>query len=232
MDQFLEGIFHSTPFFAAFLAGLLTFLSPCVLPLAPAYLSYISGQSLRELKNTKGGVGIFFQALSFVLGFGLVFMLLGASMAKIIEVFAPLWLKQFAGIIVVLFGLHFLGLRFKILYKLKKFEWQQKRFSKLLTPFILGLSFSLGWTPCIGPIFTSIVILGGVQEQYGLFLMFGYTLGLAIPFLAAALLIQQVSSLLDRAKKYVNFTEKISGILLILLGAGICFGTLDRFGNL
>lgn len=234
MEQFLENIFYNTPFLAAFLAGFLTFLSPCILPLVPAYMSYISGQSLQNFKNTKKDFMIFFQALSFVLGFGLVFVLLGASMAKIIELIAPLWVKKAAGIVVILFGIHFLGLwRFGFLYKTKKYEIGQKgAFYSFLSPFVLGVSFSLGWTPCIGPIFTSIVLLSGTQEQYGLSLMMVYTIGLGIPFLLIALMVQRSLRILERLKKHFRIIEILSGLLLILLGIAIFTGWIDRLGNL
>ncbi|SQH72051.1 cytochrome C biogenesis protein [Helicobacter mustelae] len=234
MEHLLGNIFESAPFVAAFLAGILTFISPCILPLIPAYMSYISGQSLQNVKNTHSDFLLFLQACCFVLGFGLVFVLLGASMAKIIHVLAPVWLKQIAGGIVILFGLHFLGvLRFSWLYKSKNYQLgSQKKFSKFLSPFILGVSFSLGWTPCIGPIFTSIVLLSSTQQNYGLFLMLAYVFGLGVPFLLVALLIQKSFRLLDRMKRYFRAVEICSGLLLIALGVGIIGDWLDIFGGM
>ena len=230
MDIFLNHLFKEAPFIASFLAGLLSFLSPCVLPLVPAYMSYISGSDLKILKNTQIKINILPQAILFVLGFSLVFVLLGASMAKIINIFTPYWIKQASGIIIIIFGFHFLGIfHLKFLYQNKTF-WikQNKNFHQYLTPLILGISFSLGWTPCIGPIFTSIIFLGGYQEGYSLSLMIIFALGLSLPFLLVALLVQKALKFIGGLKKHLRKVEIICGILLIVLGLGMLTGILDK----
>lgn len=233
MDQFLENIFQSAPLFVSFLAGFLTFLSPCILPLVPAYISYMCGENLQNIKVKKGGFALLPQALFFTFGFGIIFILFGISSAKIINVFAPYWLKQIAGVIIIIFGLHFLGiLRFSFLYKSKHINIEQKNiFHSFFTPFLLGISFALGWTPCLGPIFSSIIILSSVEENFGIFLIILYAIGLAIPFLLVALFIQQSFKLFNKIKKYFRIIEIFSGILLITLGIIIAFGMMDKLSN-
>ncbi len=233
MEHLLENMFAHTPLFVSFIAGVLTFLSPCVLPLIPAYLSYICGENLQYIKEKKRSFSLFFQALVFVLGFGLVFVIFGASSAKIISVFAPTWLKQLAGIIVILFGLHFLHIfRFSFLYKSKQIQLDtQSHFKRFFSPFILGLSFGLGWTPCIGPIFTSIIILSSTQEDLGILLMITYAIGIGVPFLLVALFIQQSFDFFNKIKKHFRIIEIISGTLLIILGVLIASGWIDQIAN-
>lgn len=231
-DDALMQIFSSAPLTASLLAGILTFLSPCILPLIPAYMSYISGVSLEDIKSGQASkMSVIIKSLLFILGFGIIFILLGASMAKLIQDYlASSWLNYIAGGIIIVFGLHFLGIfRINFLYKSKKSNFALKptnKFLSFLAPFILGVSFSLGWTPCIGPIFTSIVMLSGTQEGYGISLMIVYTLGLGIPFLIVAIMLNQALGILNKIKKYTRIIEIISGLLLILIGIIIISGSM------
>ncbi len=227
MDDTLLSLFSQMPFLAAFLAGIFSFLSPCILPLIPAYMAYISNQSLQDLKQHHKSILPY--ALCFVLGFMLVFLILGAGMASLINIITPLWIKQISGIIIIFFGIHFLGLlRFKWLYKNLHFEFgKNMNFHKLLTPFILGTSFALGWTPCIGPIFTSIILLASSNQNYGISLMLTFCLGLAIPFILCALVFSKALKAIAFFKVHMRKIEIASGILLITLGIGILSGLLD-----
>ena len=233
MDQFLANIFSSAPLLVSFLAGFLTFLSPCILPLIPAYMSYMCGENLSDIKQKKRSFTLLLQAFIFTLGFGLVFVLFGASSARLINAFAPAWLKQASGIIVILFGLHFLGvLRIPFLYKSKHFGFKEKSgFQKFISPFVLGVSFALGWTPCLGPIFTSIILLSSTQESFGVILLIIYAIGLSVPFWLVALFIQRAFKLFDRLKKHFRAIEIISGLLLLILGGAILFGFMDKFAT-
>lgn len=232
MDNTLLSLFSQMPFLAAFLAGILSFLSPCVLPLIPAYMAYISNQSLQDLKQDNKSILPY--AIFFILGFMLVFLILGAGMARLIDIIAPSWIKQASGIIILFFGLHFLGLlRLKWLYKNLHFEFgKNMRFHRLLTPFILGTSFALGWTPCIGPIFASIILLASSNQNYGLSLMLVFSLGLAIPFILCALVFSKALKAIAFFKAHIRKIEIISGILLIMLGIGILSGLLDSLAYL
>ncbi|PAF47805.1 cytochrome C biogenesis protein [Helicobacter sp. 12S02634-8] len=231
-DDTLMQIFSSAPISASLLAGILTFLSPCILPLIPAYMSYISGTSLEEIKSGEANrFSIALKSLLFILGFGVVFVLLGASMARLIQDYlASSWLNYIAGGVIIIFGLHFLGLfRIQFLYKSKKSNFSLKptnKFLSLLSPFILGISFALGWTPCIGPIFTSIIMLSGTQEGYGISLMVVYTLGLGIPFFIVALMLNQALGVLNKFKKHMRLIEILSGVLLIAIGLAIISGSM------
>ncbi|PAF43065.1 cytochrome c biogenesis protein CcdA [Helicobacter sp. 11S03491-1] len=232
-DDSLIEFFSSAPISASLLAGILTFLSPCILPLIPAYMSYISGISLEDLKSGQANrTSVFIKSILFILGFGIIFILLGASMARLIHNYLiGDWLNYVAGGVIIIFGLHFLGIfRISFLYKSKKSNFELKvsknKFLSFLSPFVLGISFALGWTPCVGPIFTSIVMLSGTQEGYGLGLMVVYTLGLGIPFLAVALMLNQALGLLNKMKKYTRIIEIISGLLLIGIGVIILSGSM------
>lgn len=232
MEHFLETFFQTTPLLITLLAGILTFLSPCILPLVPAYMSYVCGESLQDLKEKKASLTLLYKALFFTLGFSLIFILFGISSAKIIDVFAPHWLKQIGGIIIVIFGLHFLGiLRISLLYKTKtiSFDINKNHFlGYFLSPFLLGVSFALGWSPCLGPIFSSIIILSSSNQTFGILLIVTYAVGLAIPFLLVAFFIRKAFNLFKKIKKYFRIIEICSGILLILLGICIVFDLMDK----
>lgn len=244
MEMQLGDLFLSAPYIVSFLAGVLTFFSPCVLPLIPAYLSYISGISVKRLNHDeaigfKDHIHILEASLLFVAGFSLVFILLGAAMAELIgDFFAYEWVTWIAGGLIILFGFHFMGainIRFLNYESRADFthleEGKQgtvKRLLHALFPFFLGLSFALGWTPCIGPIFASIISLAADEEAKGLTLMSLYAVGLGIPFVLSALLTGRALKFLNRAKHYFRVIEIIAGWLLILIGLTIMMGGMGR----
>lgn len=237
-DDILANLFYSAPLSASLFAGILTFLSPCILPLIPAYMSYISGTSLQDIKSGQANkLLVLVKSLLFILGFGLIFIALGASMASLLHnYFVGDWLNYIAGGIIILFGLHFLGIfKLSFLYKSKKSNFElksnQNKFLSFISPFILGVSFALGWTPCVGPIFSSIVMLSSTQSGYGLWLMSVYTLGLGIPFLLVALMLNQALGVLNKVKKYMRIVEIISGILLIIIGLVILSGSMRELSE-
>lgn len=237
MELFLIKFFPKLPHLIAFIAGFLTFISPCILPLIPAYMSYISGKSADDLKHTKK-IHILQKSLLFVCGFSFIFILLGISFNTIFgALFASKITNYIAGLLIIIFGIHFLGL-FKIsaLYAVKKLDLKYSNFSdsffgrflNKISAFILGMSFALGWSPCVGPILSSIMILSTTDKMNGFFLMSFYSLGLAIPFLLCALAIERVFNIFNAIKKHARMIEIISGIMLILIGLIIAFGGLDR----
>jgi cytochrome c-type biogenesis protein len=211
------------PFLASFLAGFATFISPCVLPLIPVYITFITGASLDELKNSSRPAGTaFFNSVCFVLGFGLVFVLLGAS-ASFLGGFLSAHrdaIRWAGGIIVIIFGIHISGLfPIKFFYMEKRVEMKKLSLG-YFGSFVVGLVFALGWTPCVGPILSSILILASTQETVyrGVALLSCYSLGLGIPFILTAVFIERSLILFASIKKYFRVIEIVSGAILVLLG--------------
>ena len=220
-----------------FFAGLLTFLSPCIFPLIPGYISFMSGESIvniqEENKTSKNILRLkaFLGAIFFGLGFSIVFVTLGASattLGSLLEEHRTL-LAQIGGVIVIIFGLHMLGV-FKInfLLKTKKINYKRHSYPFYIESFILGIVFVLGWTPCIGPILTGVIAIASQEEtvSQGMTLLFTYSLGLWIPFLIAALAVNEVMVLIKKTGKYLIWIERIAGILLILVGIILLFNQM------
>jgi cytochrome c-type biogenesis protein len=222
-------VLQEVSYIAAFVAGLLSFLSPCILPLVPGYISFISGISLEDLtKKGRKNKNTFYRVLSgalfFILGFSLVFILLGAS-ATFIGNFLQkysVWFKRVGGMIIILFGLHMIGiLNIPFLNFQKKLQTGQKlSFNLFLTPFLIGFAFAFGWTPCIGPILAAILVYAGTQDTVfkGMALLSIYSAGLGIPFLLTALAVNQFFQISVQIKKYFKIIEWVGGVLLILIG--------------
>lgn len=213
-------------FLMAFLAGFLSFLSPCILPLVPGYISWVSGFSLDNLVQEKKGPVVIRQVVVrsalFVLGFSLIFILLGAaaSAAGIFLLNHRGWLNKLAGIVIILFGLHLTGiLPIKLLYREKRFAGMESSASAL-GAVLLGAAFAFGWTPCIGPVLAGILGLAATQESVGrgMVLLSFYSAGLGIPFVLSALALNQFMGFLRRYKRYIRWGEVLAGVLLILVG--------------
>jgi len=214
----------------AFLAGVVSFLSPCVLPLIPGYVSMLSGESIEELRAGTG-VGvvrrIFSNSVAFVIGFSTVFIALGAS-ATWVGNFLATRRRIFeivAGIIIIVFGLHLTGLvKIPFLYRDKRIETGAPK-RGLLGSFILGFAFAFGWTPCIGPILTGILAIAATRDTVyaGMFLLAVYSAGLAIPFLLTGLGLSQFLKFYGRFRKYLQAVEVGSGVLLVGIGLLIAF---------
>lgn len=222
----------------AFLAGLASFLSPCVFSLIPAYIGYLSGRSIaanQEATNSEK-LQTFAHGLFFVLGFSLVFLTLGLTMSAIGSVIyeARWWLAKLGGLIVIVFGLHMTGiLRLPFLeYDLRP-QSKADRQRGYLSSFILGITFSAGWSPCIGPILGMILTLAvyqGVVSQ-GILLLGVYSLGLAIPFLIAALGIGWITKILRKYGKVMHYVEIGMGIILIVVGVLLFFGVFNQLSQ-
>lgn len=214
----------------AFLAGVVSFLSPCVLPLIPGYISMLSGESIEELRAGTG-VGvvkrIFSNSVAFVVGFSTVFIALGAS-ATWVGNFLATRRRIFeivAGIIIIVFGLHLTGLvKIPFLYRDKRIETGAPK-RGLLGSFILGFAFAFGWTPCIGPILTGILAIAATRDTVyaGMVLLAVYSAGLAIPFLLTGLGLSQFLKFYGRFRKYLQAVEVASGVLLVGIGVLIAF---------
>lgn len=230
----------------AIFAGALSFLSPCVLPLVPPYLCYMAGVSIDDFKNQAGsdigtGAGrshvrktIILTALLFTLGFSTVFVALGASASSIGGLLRQNidLLAQIGGFIIILMGLHFLGL-LKIGLMAREFRFEGKgRPATLSGAYLMGLAFAFGWTPCIGPVLGAILGVAAAQEtvQGGAVLLAAYSLGLAVPFWIAASFSSGFMRFAARFKAYLGMVEKVMGLLLV--GTGILFltGTMATIG--
>ena len=215
----------------AFGAGLISFLSPCVLPLIPGYISYISGQSLQEILNKKEIN--FFPLILFCLGFSTVFVLLGASASFLGQTLLQNSeiLRIVAGIVIIIFSLQLIGIiNIPYLNFEKRFDAKESR--NILFPYVIGVAFGLGWTPCIGPILGSILALASIEETLtrAVILLIFYSLGLAIPFVLSGYLIQRFLLFSKNIRKNINLISKIGGIILLVTGILILTNQLQAIG--
>jgi cytochrome c-type biogenesis protein len=236
---------------AAFGAGILSFISPCVLPLIPGYLSYISGLSLDDMRGTPAAAGtgvgtgsvvavtappgarrqVILASLAFILGFTIVFVALGASASAIGRyVLSRLdILGKVAGAIVIIFGLHTMGvLRIEWLYQEKRVQTSQQRPESFIGAALVGMAFAFGWTPCLGPILAGILAVAAAQDTVGdgVRLLFAYSLGLGVPFFATALAINHFFAAFAKIRRHYHKVELVSGALLVAIGVLIF---TDRF---
>tara|TARA_Y100000991_G_scaffold203995_1_gene179151 strand:+ start:242 stop:949 length:708 start_codon:yes stop_codon:yes gene_type:complete len=215
----------------AFGAGLISFLSPCVLPLIPGYVSYISGQSLQEILESKKTN--FFPLVLFCLGFSTVFVILGASASFLGQALLQNSeiLRIIAGIIIIIFSFQLLGIiNISYLNFEKRFDAKESR--NILFPYIIGLAFGFGWTPCIGPILGSILAIASIEETLtrAIILLIFYSLGLAIPFVLSGYLIQKFLLFSKNFRKNINLISKIGGITLLVTGILILTNQLQAIG--
>ena len=228
----------------AFLAGVISFLSPCVLPIVPPYLAYMSGISLSEGTDNNKVVSIFLPAVFFVLGLSTVFLILGFTASALGTVFLSYQdtLITISGILVMGFGLHFLGiLRIGFLEREARFEASSQNGSAF-GAYVLGLAFAFGWTPCIGPQLASILTLAASEGSVarGTTLLGVYALGLGMPFLLVALFLSRLSAILTWLKRHMQIIERLMGLLLWTIGlmmltggfADFSFWILDTFPSL
>jgi cytochrome c-type biogenesis protein len=219
---------------AAFAAGFLSFVSPCVLPLIPGYISFVSGVSVDEMRSettpTASRLQVFVTSLAFVIGFSIVFIALGASATAVGKfMFAKLpLLSKIAGAILIVFGLHTMGVfRLAILDTEKRVHSQRKPAGPL-GALLVGVAFAFGWTPCIGPILGGILAIAGSKNSVGegITLLAVYSLGLGIPFLITSLAINQFFGAAKKIRKHYHAIELASGALLIVIGVLIVTGQL------
>ena|SRR5213594_4917883 len=204
----------------AFVAGLLSFLSPCVLPLIPSYVGFLTGLTLEELEVRRGTA--LAHALWFVAGFSLIFVALGATASALgaALLHSQVWIARIGGVIVILFGLYLLGLlRPGFMLRERKIQLAGKPLGYVGSAFV-GITFGAAWTPCIGPILGAILTLAAAQASvgHGSALLAAYSLGLAIPFLVTALALDRFLVWFRRFRPYIAWVERIAGILLIILG--------------
>jgi cytochrome c-type biogenesis protein len=218
----------------AFLAGVLSFLSPCVLPLVPSYVSFITGLSMEELGERKWTA--FTHALFFVTGFTVIFLALGATataLGRFLQ-YNQVWLERVGGVLIVVFGLYLLGaFNWGPLARERRVHLQDKPVG-YLGSLLVGLAFGAGWTPCIGPILGSILAYTSAQTTdlaQGMLLLFTYSLGLAIPFLVAALAVEKFIDWFKKYRKFMPFTTKLAGGILVGVGLLLATGYFSIMAN-
>jgi cytochrome c-type biogenesis protein len=222
---------------AAFVAGLISFLSPCVLPLVPGYMSLISGAGVEELKAQESRLlrKMMLNSVSFILGFSTVFITLGAISTEVGQLLARYKssLAQVAGVVIILFGLHLTGIfRINALYADKRLH-SLKGGSTPGGAFLIGFAFAFGWTPCVGPILAVILGFAAAQDSVfkGIVLLAIYSLGLAVPFLLTSFAIERFLKFYSRFKTFMHGLEVFSGALLIALGVLLVLGRFTIISN-
>ena len=216
----------------AFSAGFISFLSPCVLPLIPGYISYISGRALDEI--IKDNKSVLLKTIFFAIGFSIVFISFGITASFIGKLLISYsnQLRIIAGIIIILFSLQFIGLiNLKILNSETRFFTKNYN-DNLIFPIIVGAAFGFGWTPCIGPVLGSILALAAIEENIskGILLLSFYSLGLAIPFIISGILIDKFLFFSKSFRKYISTITKVGGAILLLTGIAILTGQLQVLG--
>ena len=224
-------------YFGAFIAGLLSFLSPCVLPLIPSYITYITGLSFADLQNEHPSHKVrqtaMLHSLAFILGFTVVFVFLGASatyLGSFLNQYAG-FLRKAGGILIVLLGVHVTGLvPIHLLLGERRITLHRKP-AGFAGTFLVGIAFAAGWTPCIGPILAAILTVAATEENVsqGIILLLFYSLGLGIPFFLSSLAMHQFIVAFQRFKRFIRLFEICTGLFLILIGVTIYFNWLSRF---
>jgi cytochrome c-type biogenesis protein len=225
---------HDVTIPAALIAGLVSFLSPCVLPLVPPYLIYLTGATIEHVANdekvSSSRRAVMISAVMFVLGFSTVFVALGAS-ASLIGSLIRAWsaeLSIVAGIVIIIMGLHFLGLT-RIGLLMREGRLTAPKPVGLWGAYVMGLAFAFGWTPCIGPILAAILSVAAAEATVtkGAGLLAVYSAGLGIPFLIAAFMVEQFSSLFARMKRHLANVERAMGVLMVITGIGFLTGSVS-----
>jgi len=222
---------------AAFFAGLISFLSPCVLPLVPGYVSMISGVGVEELKTQQGHLmrRVMVNSIAFILGFSVVFIALGAAATEIGQILGVYkhTLARVAGVVIILFGLHLTGIfKIKALYTDARLH-SVKGSSTPFDAFVIGFAFAFDWTPCLGPILSAILTVAGEQDTLakGILLLAIYSLGLAVPFLLTSVLMERFLKFYSRFRSHMHAIEIASGALMIALGILLVIGRFTLISN-
>ena len=226
---------ENVSFIMAFVAGFLVFLSPCILPLIPAYLSYLTGVSFREMKDTSGEEkkrsvkrATILHALSFVFGFSVVFVLLGASASLLGQALLEYQtvLKKVGGVLIIFFALVIMGvIKIPFLEKEKKFSYRKGGVS-VLGSVLVGATFAAAWTPCVGPILGSILVYASstASMMQGVKLLIAFSLGLGVPFFLSALLVNSFLTYMKKAEKLLRWITLAAGIVLMIFGILLLIG--------
>jgi cytochrome c-type biogenesis protein len=217
----------------AFAAGLLSFLSPCVLPLVPSYVGFITGMTLPEMKGRRRAAAA--HALLFIAGFSLIFILLGASATALGSAlkYYQVWLSRIGGVLIIAFGLVCLGvIKVGFLEQERRVQLQDKPVGYLGSA-LVGMAFAAGWTPCIGPVLGAILSLAATSDSVGrgMLLLGVYSAGLAVPFLVAALAVERFLDWFQRFRRFLPWVMRLSGVLLICVGLLLVTGEFTRMAG-
>lgn len=223
-------------FVTAFVAGIVSFISPCVLPLAPGYVAMISGVSIEQLQQERKTFNwaVFSNALLFVAGFSILFVSLGASAGLVGQFLSEHreWLNRIAGTGIAFFGLVMLGwVPIPMLYRDARYHGDiRSGKTDKLRSFLMGLAFAFGWTPCVGPALTAMLMMAAREDSvaHGTALLSVYSLGMAVPFLLVALGVNQFLSLYGKYKRYLVWVERFAGVMLIAVGVAVFFDLLQE----
>ncbi|HEY0671499.1 MAG TPA: cytochrome c biogenesis protein CcdA [Longimicrobiales bacterium] len=220
---------NSVSFAVAFLAGLLSFLSPCVLPLVPSYLGFVTGMSLDEMTEAPSRKAVLVPALMFVAGFSLVFLIMGASATLLGQLLLRYqdWVARIGGILIIIFGLHLLGiLRIMPFLRERRVQMHNKP-AGILGAGLAGIVFGAGWTPCIGPVLGTLLTYASARAQLGtgMVLLASYSVGLALPFILAALATGSFINASRRMRRAIPLLEKVSGAILLIAGILLVTGS-------
>jgi cytochrome c-type biogenesis protein len=217
----------------AFTAGLVSFLSPCVLPLIPGFLSYLAGTASSDGKNNRAE--IFTNSVFFVLGFSTIFSLLGVLLNTVLESIAydvQIWLARIGGALIILFGLYLVKLiRIPFLEREHKFQVKTKFSSRYLTSFVFGAAFAAGWTPCVGAVLGAILGLAVSAPGSAFILLISYSIGLGLPFLLVGLFTAQASTFISKYAKALSYVNVVFGAVLIVLGVLVFTQSLNLIAN-
>ncbi len=222
------------PLTIAFLAGILSFLSPCVLPIVPGFISYIVGKSFADLQNSSGmsTLKLFPNVLLFTIGFSFVFIIMGASIDFLSDIFFDFkkQLNFISGILIIILGLYFIGiikipfLDFERKLNLKGFQ------NNHFFPFLIGVAFAFGWSPCIGPILGSVLAVAIKDSVNGFILLSFYSMGLAVPFIILGLMMGKLIIMTSLLNRYIRYFQFITGIILLITGVLIFNGSIQSLG--
>lgn len=220
----------------SFAAGVLSFFSPCILPLIPGYLSYLSGISIDQISKKSGSrLHVFANSVFFVLGFSLVFAAFGVVLNSLLVNLAyglKIWASRIGGIVIIAFGLYMLGLlKIPFLEREHKISVRKKFSLTYPTSFIFGAAFAIGWTPCVGAILGSILTLSLAFPGTAFFLLIAYSVGLGIPFLVAGIFTERFVSLTSRLRTFLKYFNIVAGLFLIVLGILVFTNTLNLLAN-
>jgi len=224
----------------SFVAGILTFLSPCVLPLFPSYITYITGRSFEDQKASGPSSNIkritAAHSLFFILGFSIVFILMGITFAYLGSFFGikRILLERIGGVLIILFGLHISGLfNIKALNLDKRLVYNRKKIG-YLSSILIGMAFAVGWTPCVGPILSSILIYASTLESLprAIVLLVFYSLGLGVPFFIASIAINQFLFIFNRFKAFMKFVPIVTGTFLVIIGVLLFTGQFSRLSGI
>jgi len=219
---------------AAFIAGIISFLSPCVLPLIPGFLAYLSGTTLGD-SSAGARTKMFFNSLAFVIGFSSIFALLGVLLNTVLEKSSytvQIWLSRIGGVIIIVFGLYLLGLiKLSFLEKEHKLKVKRKFSITYVTSFLFGAAFAVGWSPCVGAVLGSILALAVSKPGMSFLLLATYAIGLGIPFLIVGIFSGQAVKLINKSQKFLKYFNIVVGIFLLILGILVFTQTLNLVAN-